>query len=218
MSDDPRSPGLDSLLALFGESMSARMRTSLPGEITAYDSDTQKASVRALVKDGHVDASERRIAKSIPEIHSVPVMFLGPPRARITWPVRVGDLCLILFSSSAIARWLEVGGEVDPGDDRHHDINDAIAVVGLHNFDDVPTEAPTDAIVFHCDGVKVKLGGQSGTSPIVVQSALDDFMDALTLAIATPDASGALSLLKAQLDLLNAGTGWKARTSTSEAK
>lgn len=186
MSDEPRDTPLEHLLDVFGQGLLYGLRTSLPGKITAYDATKQKASVKPLIKDGHLAEDETRVVKSLPEVHGVPVMFLGPARARTTWPVAVDDLCLVFFTSSSIRRWLQSGGEVDPGDDRRHDINDAIALVGLHNFGDIPTSAPTDAYVVHCDtGVKAKIGGPTGTEPTLMgdtyRTAEDNLLTALTV-------------------------------------
>lgn len=185
MSDEPRTPELDGLLNLLGDVIVGGIRVALPGRITEYDATKQKASVKALVKDEHVDASEKRVVQSIPEVHGVPVMMLGPPRGRITYPVAKGDLCLMIFASSSIKQWLAKGGEVDPLDVRHHDINDAIAIVGLHNYSaGGGTPAPIDAVVVHAgDGVKAKIGGPTGTEPTLMSELFKSALDALILAI-----------------------------------
>jgi hypothetical protein len=213
MRDDTRNPDLTTVLHAFFENKIDGLRVALPGRIEAYDAATQRASVQPLVKHAHFDETDTRVATSLPQIHSVPVMFLGPARGRITWPVASGDTALLVFASSSIARWLYVGGEVDPGDDRRHDINDAVAIVGLHDFAHVPTTAPTDAIVTH--GLS-RIGGPDATEAIVVQSALDQFTGALEAAIA------ALTLAAqdaSQLTALQGALGaWSAGTVSSKAR
>lgn len=184
MSDVPRDPELEHLFELYGEVLKAQLRVALPGKITEYDATKQRGSVKVLVKDSHVDAAQKRVATSVPEIHGVPIMQLGPPRGRITFPIAVGDLCWVMFASSSIVQFLLKGGEVDPKSDRHLDINDAVALVGLHSFASIPTTAPTDAVVVHAgDGVKVKLGGPSGTESTLMADTLKTAIDALTAGI-----------------------------------
>lgn len=190
MSDDtPSSPELSTLLSVFGEALLDSLRVMLPGRITAYNPTTQMASVQPLIMHAHVDETERRVAKPLPEIHTVPVVFNGTSRGRITWPVAVGDTCEIRFSSSSIARWvLKGGGPLDPGDDRRHDLNDAVCSVGLHDAAHVPTTAPVDAIVLHTDGgTKALIGGPTGTQPTIMattwQAAMDTFVASIVTAL-----------------------------------
>lgn len=172
MSDEPRDTPLEHLLSVFGEGLLDGVRVSLPGRITAYDAARQKVSIKPLIKHAHLGENEERVVQSLPEIHGAPVVFWGPARGRITWPVAVDDLCLVIFCSSSIARWLVSGGEVDPGDDRRHDLNDAVALVGLHSYRSVPTTAPTDAIVFHAGaGVDVRVGSPLATQRMILGDA-----------------------------------------------
>jgi hypothetical protein len=221
MADDPRDPSLENVLELMREVTLDGVRVMLPGRITTYDPVKQRASVQPLVKHRHVaEDGETIVAEVLPVIHDCPVVFCGTSRGRITWPVAAGDTCEIRFASSSISSWVASGGIVDPGDDRHHDLSDAVVFVGLHDFAHVPTDAPTDALVVHATGgTVIKLGSSSASQAVVVQSALGDFMAALAAAI--PGAgvgAGALTSLQTQLGLLNGGTGWKARTSKVKAE
>lgn len=175
MSDEPRDPQLEGLLSVFHEAVMESMATGQPGKVTAYDAAKQKVSVLPLIKRRHLAESEQKVVEAQPEIHGVPVLFLGPPRARITWPVAVGDLCWISHSHVAIRRLLTVGASspVDPGDVQLHDVNDCVAMVGFHTFKAVPTTAPTDAIVIHAGpGVTVKIGGVDATEAAAFHSAI----------------------------------------------
>jgi hypothetical protein len=207
VSDQPRDATLEGLLELVRQVTRDDLRVALPGRVTAYDAAKQRASVQVLVWHAHLDEQEERIAKPLPELQGVPVAFPGGGGMRITWPLAVGDSVLLVFASSSIARWKATGREGDPGDDRRQDLNDAIAIPGLHDFAHVPTPAPTDAIVTH--GL-TKLGGPDATKDVVVQSALDTFITALTHAIgaAVPNDGGhaALTDLKTQLGAWAAGT------------
>lgn len=206
MSDDPRNPQLEHVMALAMEGLLDEIRTSQPGRVTAYDAAKQRASVQPTVKRAHINEDEERVVELQPELHGVPVMFLGPPRARITWPVEPGDLCLLVHLDVSVRRLLASGGDVDPGDDRRHDLNDAVAIVGWHNFKSVPTTAPTDAIVFHCgNGVEVRIGGDDASEAAAFHSAivaLRDVFDAWT-PVAT-DGGGALKTLLTTL----ISSGW----------
>ncbi len=217
MADEPRDPSLEDLLERFREVMLDGIRTTLPGRITAYDSTTQLASAQPEIPDRRVEEDGSLTPVTLPVVHRAPVMFLGAnSKGRITWPVQVGDACTIYYCSSYIARWVALGRIVDPGDDRRHDLADAIVAPSLHGGTP-PTDAPTDALVVHAD--TVKLGSSGASQHAVGDSALTDFITALTTAMAATsapvDAPGlhALTNLKTALQMLNGGLGWGPRTS-----
>lgn len=200
MNDEPRDATLEGLLDLLRQVTRDDLRVALPGRVTAYDAATQRASVQPLIKHANLDETEQRVAKLLPEVHSVPVQFPGGGGMRITWPLAKGDTVLLVFASSSIARWKRTGGEVDPGDDRRHDLNDAIAIPGLHDFAHIPSTAPTDAIVTHGD---TRLGDPNATDDkykVAIRATLDKFMDVLS---GVTDTAGACEALHAALETAN---------------
>jgi len=213
--DVPREPSLEELLSLHGKATLDGVRTSLPARIVEYDADSQRASIQPLIQHGYIDATQVRQVETLPIIHDVPVKFGAGGGARRTYPVAIGDIGMAWFTSSSIARWVLTGKIVDPGDDRRHDLNDAVIEVGLHSFNAVPTDAPTDAVVDHIpDGMTLKIGSSGASQKIVGQLALNDFMNALQSAIADNPGpiAAALAALQLKLQLLNFGDGWLART------
>lgn len=198
--DVPRDPALETVLELLAEQAVYRLRTHLPGMITSYDEVKQRASVRCLVRDGEIDELNNRIAVGIPEINDAIVMFVGAKNGRWTYPVSKGDTCLVSFCSSSMELWRQRGGEVDPGDDRRHDISDAVVIVGLHDFLHVPTTAPLDAVVLH-SLITIKLGGPTAAQSVprgnALQAAINTVVDAFEAAIATVIAAPAAATLAA---------------------
>lgn len=185
--DVPRDPSLTALLQLLVEQALDGVRTMLPGKIVAYDDSRQIAVVQPLIQDRRLSEQGENELKTIPPVHDVPVMFCGPKNARWTFPVAVGDLCALWFSSSAISNFIAQGGgnPLDPGSSRRHDLSDAIAWVGLHSPASAPTDAPTDAVVLHLSGgIVLRLGGSGASNPAVLgsswQSAFNSFLSALS--------------------------------------
>lgn len=175
MSDDiPSEPDLENVLDLVNEGLMESIRTHLPGQVVSYDATKQSVSVKLLVKGAFADEDGQRQKESQPILHDVPVSHFGPPRGRITCPVASGDLCLVMFCSSSIARVKLTGREDDPGDDRKHQISDAVALVGgFHNLSDPGTDAPANAFVIHCsNGVKILLGASDASDPVLRLSDL----------------------------------------------
>lgn len=193
-----------------------------PARVESYDSVKQKAVVQPLIKRSVPNETDDG-AMALPDvINDVPVVFPGAGGYSFTFPVAKGDIVLLVFADQSLDVWLSSGKEVDPKDDRRCDVNDAIAIPGLRSFANPVSNPPSDAACVTVPGGKeLRLGGSSATGAgksVVVQSAINDFMDALDLAIpGAGTAAPALTALKAQLNLLNGGLGWKAGTDKAKA-
>lgn len=191
--DEPREPSLEHVIQLALEAHLDGVRVGLPGIITEYDKDQQRASVQPLVQHGYVLDGVRRV-ETLPIIHDTPVRFPGAGTTRTTYPVKVGTIGWINFASSSLAVYLETGGIVDPDDDRRHDINDAVFEPGLHTFNAVPSTAPDDAMVHWAGDFDVRIGGYDSVEPIMLgdqtATALDTFATAVGTALAAVGLTG----------------------------
>lgn len=186
--DQPRSPSLESLLEAFGETLRDGIHVMLPGRVESYNATNQTATVQPLVQQRYLaEDGETVVKQNLPPIHGCPVEFCGPARARITWPVAAGDICEIRFSSASLQRWLSLGGgPVDPGDDRRHDLTDAICFVGLHSPATPPTDAPTTALVIHTSGgILIKFGSSGASESAILGSTYRTAEDTLLTALTT---------------------------------
>lgn len=153
-----RTPTLASVMTGAVEAAMAEMHTCMPGRVESYDDDTQSCSVQPLIKRAYFDETGARKTELLPIIHHVPVMFQGAGGRRIKFPVRRGNIVLILICEASLDKWLQQGGTVDPLDDRRFDLSDAVAIPGLldrgHATDNTPI------IEFTSDG-EIHVGGSS---------------------------------------------------------
>lgn len=199
-----------SILGDYIESHLTGVRVALPGRVVKYYAETQRADVQVEIQDGELDEDEQRKAVTLPIVADVPVVFPGAGGWRFTFPIAVGDGVLVVFASSSIARWKAAGGGiVDPADDRRHHLADAIAIPGLSAG--APTEAPTDAMVFHAE--KLKLGGPGATDRVARQSDLEALKAKI---VAAPDGLAFGTTLKLSLDA--PGDAWPNCTSKVTAE
>ena len=140
-----------------------QVRVALPGRIEAYDAARCEADVLPLVMEaqGQADGSVATVPLTV--VPHCPVLFVGGGGARLTFPVKRGDFCLLLFSSSSLDRWQAfcTGDPVDPKDDRHHHISDGIALVGLES---AHTVAPAHASATVLEGDDVRIGDASAVA------------------------------------------------------
>lgn len=105
------------------------LHTCLPGIIASFDPATQTASVQPAIKRIFTE----RGAVNLPLCVDVPVAFPGGGDFFLTFPVKPGDECILLFSERAIDNWHVSGGTQPPAEYRMHDLSDGIAIVGLNS-------------------------------------------------------------------------------------
>ena len=127
-------------------------RVALPARVETYDASTQQVTAQPLVYDGYLDETGKRQSERLPVVAGVPVLFPGGGGFRVTFPIVAGDTVLLVFASSSLEKWLSLGGEVDPVDDRRHHISDGIAIPGLHDFAHPLVSAPTSTMSMGKDG------------------------------------------------------------------
>ena len=107
------------------------------GLITAVDFSNQTVNVQILNK--MKDDTNPNVPKLIdyPPLQQVPFIVLGGGSSRLTFPISVGDNCLLLFCDYEIDRWWDTGESLPATFDRKHNISDAFALVGVHSMADL---------------------------------------------------------------------------------
>ena len=105
------------------------LHTCLPGIIASFDPNTQTASVQPAIQRIFTEKG----AVNLPLCVDVPVAFPGGGDFFLTFPVKPGDECILLFSERAIDLWHVYGGTRPPAEYRMHDLSDGLAIVGLNS-------------------------------------------------------------------------------------
>ncbi len=169
------------------------------GKITAFDAAKRTASVKIVFSRRLVDGA----IQDYPELRMCPVFTLQGGGGYLSFPVKVGDECLVLFSDSNLDAWYETGNITLPYDGRRHDLSDGIVLVGLNN----PTANSLSPAVT-ADEVSLTFGGskiaeKNGKINISNQTqslltALDLFLTGLTPANLAAQAA----TLKTSIDAL----------------
>lgn len=117
------------------------LHTSMPAIIMSYDADTRTVTAQPAIQRVFTDGEGLSGPMNLPPCVDVPVIFPGGGGYEITFPVKEGDECLLLFSERCIDSWFVSGEPNVPADYRQHDLSDAIAIVGLKSLAKV---TPTD--------------------------------------------------------------------------
>lgn len=133
---DTRKNLPEALQAWFGNFSQAFNAIKI-GKIIAVDYTNQTVDVQILHKKK--DTTDPRITKLIdyPPLQQVPFIVLGGGNSRLTFPISVGDNCLLLFCDYEIDRWWDTGESLPATFDRKHNISDAFALVGVHSMADL---------------------------------------------------------------------------------
>jgi len=184
------TPTFHKVLMLAVQGALKNVRVALPGVVVAYDKRKQRADVQPLINDRFEDETGEIKPARIPVCTDVPVMFQGAGEYSETFPISKGDTVLLVFCSSATARWKVKGGETDPADDRHHALSDAVAYAGVRDFAHALEDVPDDAWVITVpDGDEIRLGSSSASDQAAhvpgVQAALIGALTDATILDAT---------------------------------
>lgn len=106
------------------------LRVSLPGIVQSFDPATCTCTVQPAITGQGIDEKGHIQSAPLPLLTDVPVIFPRGGGCTITFPVKAGDECLVVFSDRCIDFWWQNGGIQEPVDPRQHDLSDAFAFVG----------------------------------------------------------------------------------------
>lgn len=109
---------------------SEKIRVALPGTILSFDPDAVTCTVQPAIKGYESDAEGAKKSVSISVLVDVPVVFPRGGGCTLTFPVRAGDECLLVFADRCIDFWWQSGGEQEPVSQRTHHLADAFAIIG----------------------------------------------------------------------------------------
>ncbi|MBD7746975.1 translation initiation factor IF-2 [Klebsiella pneumoniae] len=130
VSSQTRSGALAEVLASERKTLSEQMRVALPGIIQSFDPESLTAVVQPAIRYIERDNDGNKSTKDYPLLVDVPVVFPRGGGCTLTFPVKAGDECLVIFADRCIDFWWQSGGIQEPVDERMHDLSDAFCIVG----------------------------------------------------------------------------------------
>ncbi|MEA8802420.1 Gp138 family membrane-puncturing spike protein [Klebsiella aerogenes] len=139
--------------------VSSVLRVALPGTVESFDAET----VTATIQLGILGLSDGE-STALSVLNDVPVMFPRGGGCSLTFPVKKGDECLVIFADRSIDFWWQSGGIQEPVDDRMHDLSDAFCIVGPQSQAKKISDISTNAVELRSDdgGTKLSLNPSSG--------------------------------------------------------
>lgn len=157
--------------AQLAQAIMSAMRVSIPGIIQSFDPDAVTAVIQPAIKGVEHDASGAEVSVNLPLLVDVPVIFPRGGGCTLTFPVKEGDECLVIFADRCIDFWWQSGGIQEPVDGRMHDLSDAFCIVGPQSQAKKIGGISTSVAELRSDDGSVKLslnpasGAISGTAP-----------------------------------------------------
>lgn len=156
------------------EGLRSEIQTSTPAIIQSFDPNkltcTAQPTIKMIVTN--LDGSKKSIA--LPIIVDIPVIFPSGGGFTLTFPLKQGDECLLIFASRCIDAWWYSGGVQNQDDIRFHDYSDGFALVGVKSLPNVIPSISTDS---------VQLRNDTGTSFIEIKANGDIDLTAPTITM-----------------------------------
>lgn len=130
VSDQTRSGDLAETFKSERVTTKNQIRVALPGIVQSFDPGAVTAVVQPAIRSVETDNDGNHVTKNYPLLVDVPVIFPRGGGCTLTFPVKAGDECLLIFADRCIDFWWQSGGVQEPVDQRQHDLSDAFAIVG----------------------------------------------------------------------------------------
>lgn len=119
------------LLEQFFNAKQTGLWTALPAIVQEFDPETLTCVCQPTIK-GRIKKPDGSIELvDMPLLLDCPVVFPHAGGCSLTFPVKQGDECLVVFSCRGIDFWWQQGGVQPPPEPRMHDLSDGFAILGV---------------------------------------------------------------------------------------
>jgi len=134
-------PDLAEFLSRRMDDISARINCLTMGTIISFNATNQTAVVsvnfQKVIKGVNPTDNIGEVSDMVvnyPTLVNVPVAFMNGGGGYLTFPIIPGDSCILLFCDRDMDIWFATGQVTPPNSERLHDINDAVALIGIRNL------------------------------------------------------------------------------------
>lgn len=126
------SPSISDMLDATKRQTSASMNCVQIGTIQSFDPATQLASIKlSMLQVVDVMEDGTKTYAEYPLIQECPVVTLFGGVDFLSMPITAGDNCIVLFNDREIDNWVYFGDGRSATVEKLHDLNNAIALVGI---------------------------------------------------------------------------------------
>lgn len=152
----------------------AMMWTALPGIIQSWDPVAMTCEVQPAImgKNRQEDGSVKAV--NLPLLLDCPVVFPHAGGCSLTFPIKAGDECLVVFACRAIDLWWQSGGVQPPAETRMHDLSDGFVIPGPYSQPKVIPEVNTEYVELRSDDRQAWIAIHPTTHEIRVETRGDE--------------------------------------------
>jgi hypothetical protein len=175
------SLSLSQVLPRVVASLVGRIHTATVGRVDAYDVDAQTVDVTPLVNRVCDDGATVKYKK----LSAVSVLFPVGADGGLTFPIKNGDIGLLIFAERSTDEVMASGQQVTPADPRRYHLSDGFFVPGIVTGRSTPRAQYADATEVSCGQVRVVLRRGKvaiGVGSVEVLKLLSDTLQALSIA------------------------------------
>lgn len=191
------------ILRTFKDNLMEELNCFKIGIIKEFDYQNQTVGVEIASKDYREnEESDTLELFEYPYLSDVPYIVLGGDNGYLSFPIKEGDECLIIFNDEDFSQWKETGQVLPPYEIRRHDITDCVALIGLRNVNRL--------IKNYSQFVKLLFTNEKGTSFLELQDSLAHLkVEGKDSSTVTVDSATEVNINTAKTNLsaeLNVGT------------
>lgn len=118
------------------EGLQVKIWTAIPGIVHAFrpgGPTGQIVDVQPSIKGRVMAPDGSTQSVNLPMLLDCPVGWQGGGGVTLTFPIKPGDECLVVFASRCIDAWWALGGIQEQAELRMHDLSDGFAFVGVRS-------------------------------------------------------------------------------------
>lgn len=149
--------GQDERINRMLEAIQFNMHVAIPCVVQKFDKVTRTVECQPTVRERMVDENNKISYIQYPVLVNVPVCFPQTTNSGITFPIKRGDECIVIFQDVSIDNWWLKGNVQNPVEQRRHDLSDGIAIFGVNNQAKEQIEYNDNALTLSYKNTTIKI-------------------------------------------------------------
>lgn len=166
-----------------GEGVKAELWVAMPGILAAVDLVKMTCSVQPSIKARVQNPALEWAWVTMPLLVDCPIVFPSGGGATLTFPLKVGDECLVIFADRCIDAWWQSGGIQQQIDYRMHSLSDGFVIPGPHSQPRVVTGISASAVELRLDDASAKVSIDASSKAVSITSPSSISLNAPTVTI-----------------------------------
>ena len=187
------------ILNQFFTGREANLWTAIPGIIQSFDPVALTCEVQPAIKGRQREADGTVKLVDLPLLLDCPVVFPHAGSCSLTFPIKAGDECLVVFACRGIDFWWQNGGIQPPPEPRMHDLSDGFVIPGPYSQPKKIANVSTEAVQLRSDDGQAFVEINPTTHNIEAQTTAN--LDAVVGGNSTVEVTGNVTIKAASVTI-----------------